>query len=212
MEPVTSPHPLFNSESRYNYFRSGFAPEDKIHGYFKELARRLRHGDPVDMEAGQTSISLVLLADAPEQVVPALGYAELDPPSASSEGTLPSEGTLRVRLQLTDLASRTVHLPASFRAFLLEPEVLDPLSRAIEAVGQSQEFVLRRVFAREVVADNLQVARILSGVPELEGTINTNGSGETSHLSVPSTQPSIGQLPDRVTVVVVIDHPREPAV
>jgi hypothetical protein len=209
MEPMPTRHPLFDPASQYSQARAGFAPEDKLRGYFRWLARCLRAETVQTLRLAAESgprPALVLLAGTPETVVPAQVEVQWTPRKNAP-------GALRVRLRLINPSalSGRLTLPAPFRAFLLEPEVVERLSQAIEAPGQAGESVLPRVFSAEVVAGNLEVARVLSAVPELEGIVNADGSGTTSLAAIPPTSPPVEVVPPAVTIVVVIDNPTEPA-
>jgi hypothetical protein len=66
-----------------------------------------------------------------------------------------------------------IHPGSPCRALLFEPEVVTRLDLALQTTTfRSPEDVLRQALRRETMNNNLEVARIISAVPELDGEVD----------------------------------------
>ena len=97
--------------------------------------------------------------------------------------------------------------PVTCRAFLIEPEVLARLEEVVQNaydVGSDQALI--HAFATKTVADNLDIARLLSAIPDLEGEAQDH---EIRFHRVPIAS-EFDTFPPRqgpLTVVLVFDVP-----
>jgi hypothetical protein len=94
------------------------------------------------------------------------------------------------------------------RAFLLEPEVVKRLAEALRMQGAPEHSILDRAFEREVVATNLETARILAAVPELEGEIK-DITLYSRPLPIPDGYDTFPPRAEPLQVVIVIDSERK---
>jgi hypothetical protein len=93
------------------------------------------------------------------------------------------------------------------RAFLCEPEVVKHLRLALDAAATSPTGeVLFQAFQPEAVADNVEVARLLSALPELDGIIHPPGEARFHRHPIPDGCSQFPPRPAPLSVVVVIDH------
>lgn len=212
--PLT--HAIFDSGSRYSVFRKGFCPPVKMDGYFRWLAHRARaratsapaspqdaamaSETPYAMAAARYEPSpyLILLAEAPGQPLKGSVVSQVREPTDS-----PRDLVLKVQLDIKDprLAGR---LPARFRVFLLDPEVRTRLLQAVNPETPDTQESLAAIFRHETVADNFEVARVLSAVPEADGIIGKDGYGQSEPQELTDMQPYVSQVPQGVTRVVLL--------
>jgi hypothetical protein len=99
--------------------------------------------------------------------------------------------------------------PLRCRAFLLEPEVFQRLREGLLPSLRAREHGLAffgEVFDRAVVAQNLEVARILSALPELEGTFTSPWNFAFRRLPVPDVCVRFPSRPGPINVIVVLDN------
>jgi hypothetical protein len=108
---------------------------------------------------------------------------------------------------MVDLYRMRLHRPASCRAFLIEPEVLARLQDMVQkACHVGPDKALDHAFAAETVAGNLDVARLLSAIPDLDGEVH---GAEIRFHRLPIAD-EFDTFPPRqgpLTVVLVFDDP-----
>src|ERR1043165_4456071 len=97
------------------------------------------------------------------------------------------------------------------RILLLAPETLDILRKSLTSEGRQlpqddDETTMRGLFSNEWLENSPAVARVLSALPALEGTIDTKGRGKARD-EVPSGLPN---APKRTWLIVVSDPPPPP--
>jgi hypothetical protein len=208
-------HALFDDGSLYNQFRAGFDPAEKLQGYFRWLALKsqahtiLAQGDspqpasepPLQM-AAEPAVPRELLRSAPVFLADEPGRYRLATVEVVLNRRKGETGSIRLLVRLAEPAGLAGRLPARFRAFLLDPEVIDRLRRAVGgSAGEPVPDTLQKVFLDETVAGNAEAALILSAVPEMEGVISVRGGGATDKEV---DLPVYAELPSHTTVALVL--------
>jgi hypothetical protein len=229
-------HPLFSPDSRYSRMRSSVRPENKMRGYFLWLgARAVRRGieartnhlpggalDQRALGLEEPQVNVLDVLEVRPLVLPLTfkGVAAVEAASRAKLFVVREEdgaNTLGLILRpvpdtLWDLLRERGRPLSACRAFLLEPEVVERLAAALQLPPErsSREHVLRRAFAPETLTDNVEVARILSAVPELEGECSALlRKASFRRLPVPATGDGFPPSPEPPAVVVTIDLPDE---
>jgi hypothetical protein len=97
--------------------------------------------------------------------------------------------------------------PLSCRAFLIEPEVLARLQEVVQkACDVAPDKALDHAFAAETVASNVDVARLLSAIPDLDGEVQ--GHKIRFHrLPIANEFDTFPPRQGPLTVVLVFDEP-----
>jgi hypothetical protein len=220
-------HPLFDSTSTYSRLREGAGPEYKRRGYFYwQKARAIRLGIPPRNGDESRQIDLCDLAsrivgkDAPDlRVTDALDIRPVCLGGGprfgeSTAGSLvlvrEAEGTRTMGMWL-ELDGRESSQPGSCRAFLIEPEVLARLQDVVQkACHIGPDNALDHAFAAETVAGNLDIARLLSAIPDLDGEVH--GAKIRFHrLPIADEFETFPPRQGPLTVVLVFDEPAAPA-
>lgn len=201
---------LFDDRSDYGRLRAGMKPEAKLRGFFHYLAvlQKNRTNElPSDAFAARTSTArntpnLVINAGSPDSTLESDVMVRLMP-SFGGRGRL----VLDFRVKDRDNAPPP---GTTCRAFLLTPGMIERLCGPDAA--RSPEMA-RKAFTKllsgEGDTDPLEAARILAAVPELEGEMETGGFGRFPHFELPEQASCVDELPERTTVIVVINTPRE---
>ncbi len=216
-------HPLFDLASAYSRMRKSVRPEYKMRGYFHwQKARAIRLGIPLlQHEDGRPPVLRDLASQIGEVDAGALRVTDaLDvSPVSLPRGTEPLDkgiGSLvLVReangAQSVGLCVRLdrVVFPSAVpcRAFLIEPEVLARLQDVVQrACEVGPDGALPCAFATETVAGHLEVARLLSAIPDLDG--EAQGNEICFHrLSIASEFDTFPPRQGPLTVVLVFDDP-----
>jgi hypothetical protein len=93
------------------------------------------------------------------------------------------------------------------RAFLIEPEGLQRLKEVVAKLsGWDQDDALAYAFDPEVVASNLEIARMLSAIPDMDGEV-IHGQLRFRRLPVPNDLDALPPRPGPLTIVLVPDWP-----
>jgi hypothetical protein len=172
------------------------------HGYLRWVART------IDRQAGTDPVSSDAFAQAAASYQPKHLYflsdgTEVTEAVRASQIEIivepPERPAVRLTFQLDNPAAVVGALPAPFQAFLLEPTVFARLGKAVECSISVPEALGEVISA---VGDNVEVARILSAVPELDGELAPDGCG-TATLVIPPLS-LVPKLPERVLVAVVL--------
>lgn len=210
---ISDKHALFDPGSKYNRLRAAVRPADKLRGYFHWLsaqpaappepggAGRVRGAAPMLLAAPAARAAgrrLVLRLDEPDEVVAA----------AVKPAVVPAEGGGK-QLELTvELHDHIPPYPVACRAFFIEPAVLSRLTTLDKSFADRPPLtVLQTVFRPEWVGYNLEAARILSALPEMDGTVDQDGAGAFDPAPLPDACRDITAIPERVYLVVAIDGP-----
>jgi hypothetical protein len=133
--------------------------------------------------------------------------AAAEPPDFFLSPNFYETRTIELRFCLSGKTAPGVRPPATYRALLLETAVLQRLARAVGDGGAPAADFLARALDHATVTDNPEVARILSAVPEMNGTM-TDALAATVTMKVPPEARGILKVPDSVHVAVVIDDKR----
>jgi hypothetical protein len=200
MTRSTSDHAFFDDTSLYMRLRARFLPGEKLRGYFQWL--REQH------EQAAAAASRWALAAAGNSVV-----VRLDDPSrpVTHHLTLPKGATLGARFRAEVSLDDDHDFPpdgSPFRLLLVSPAMLATLRRYLRedesplVLSLDSEAALRQLLGEDVLRSNLEAARVLSAVPELEGTFNERGYG-IAEGEVPFGSDN---LPHDVIPVVVYDR------
>jgi hypothetical protein len=223
-------HPLFDPASTYSRMRSSARPEYKMRGYFHwQKARAIRLGaspperEPGQEEERQSTLRLLTrrmavlgepggdfhVTDA-LRVVPVClprGRPDRDPFSGSLVLVAEAAGTRTVGLWLeTHEPTREGHRGAC-RAFLIEPEVLERIEDVVRKASEVEpDRALDHAFQAHIIAGNLDVARLLAALPDLDG----EARGPLIHFHRLPVAADFEVFPPRqgpLTVVLVFDDP-----
>jgi hypothetical protein len=216
---------LFDPASYYNRLRACIRTEDKLRGFFHWLTVRDRHaparGEPA-VRPGP--LRLVFSAERPEEALPADVRANFVPddrggvtfalavqlqqkPGDHLEQRVLGGDDLIAAVQLQQKPGDHPRKKTACRAYLLEQAVLGRLRSADPSLREAADDILiGKVFHNERVAANWEVARILSALPELEGTLDGQGRGDFRPFPLPENCP-IRSLPGDVHAVVVLGAP-----
>jgi hypothetical protein len=189
---------LFDPASYYNRLRACVRTEDKLRGFFHWLTVRDRHaparGEPA-VRPGP--LRLVFSAERPEEALPADVQAGFVPDDRGG-------AAFGLAVQLRQHPGDPPRKKTACRAYLLEQAVLGRLRSADPSLRDAADDILiGKVFHDERVAANWEVARILSALPELEGSLDERGRGDFQPFPLPENCP-IRSLPVDVHVVVVL--------
>jgi hypothetical protein len=220
---MTSKSSLFDPHSLYSRLRASIAPEDKMRGYFRWLQLEQQRAQSEDTRVRPLAAAqakqrhyLILQAARPQEPL----QAEMDVFIRRDED---GENRIHLSLGLAPQTDRPRHKTAC-RAYLLDPAVLELLQTVFAKWNKTGETFLRlarqhnkenvskkteavgKLFSSEFLNHNLEAARILSTVPELEGTVDERGQGDFRPIALAEDCPNI---PEHVYVVVVIDQPQE---
>lgn len=207
-EPITSEpshvHALFDPASRYNRLRLAAGLDDKMRGYFHWLRSRQDRKETVASSSGMATAP-------PRRLVVRLSQLETATPADVDVRFLPradQRKTIDVRLQLQKPKKYLVR----YRVWLMDPAFWQRLRKAEPSLSEepSAEGLLRLV-NDETLRSNLEVARILSAIPELEGSVDESGSGRCTALALPDSCDDIDALPEDVFVVIVLDKEAIPS-
>lgn len=223
---VPPEHPLVHPASLYSRMRASVHPEHKLRGAMHWLnarakRERLAQAFPlseedlrrlaVRLEEDKPGITVLDAQVAQVEVLLVLPDRQLFQGPISAQVLLVREEDGRRTLGLL------LDLPTAFggaeleggseewrcRAMLFEPEVVTRLRSVLDASpGVSENAVLRAAVEANVVAGNLEIARILSAVPELEGDGQlARGQLRFRRLSVLE---GMTQLPPRARMLSVV--------
>jgi hypothetical protein len=207
-------HSLFDPASRINSYRKSVSARDKMHGYLRWVARSAARQSETEIvpasafahaAATYPNKHLYFLSDGTD-VTGAVSASRIEVIAEP-----PERQAVRLRCQFDSSKVAVGKMPASFQAFLIEPTVLARLANAVghEAVvgdGMGVPTLLGEVLG--AVCDNIEVARILSTIPDLEGDLAPDGRGE-ARLELPSVLAGV-QVPERTLLMVVLaGEPRD---
>ncbi len=227
--PFQRRHPLFDPASLYGRMSSGASAEGKMRGYFHWIqARADREGLPAGPvgDSGRVSPSdrganaVGAPGDVPAVLDTIRVGALLGPVrECSAEGqrfhSVPAEWVILAGPRTTVWAGplgqqghsngEGTASRSSCRAFFFEPEVLQRLRSVLGEEQLQGPALLEKAFGRSAVAENLEVARILAGVPILQGELAlAGGAGTFEFQSVPVPDRFVHFPPRQAPVVLVL--------
>lgn len=197
---------LFDSRSVYGRMRASLKPEAKLRGFFHCLAvAKAKQGDPPHPPRARTKppgvAELIVRSTAPEQGLDADLSLDLAPGAGG--------GRLLVSFRIKDRAAIPPEGTAC-RALLLTAGMLERLCGA-EATRSSDAArkAVAGVLAGRSDSDPFETARILAALPEMDGKLDEGGFCKFKPFDLPEQAANVDHLPERMTVVVVIDRPRD---
>jgi hypothetical protein len=224
-ETVGLRHPLFDPSSAYGRMRASVRAEDKMRGYLHWLwVRAKRTQGPLPCASQRPEVERRELACRLEIVSGGPGIEVLDALEARAEALVagPTEAILPPRFfaDAELCLVREVGGPYTLglllwgaglfraahfrcRAFLLEPEVVERLE------GHLGGRPYLDAFHPDAVENNLEVARVLAAVPEMEGDWEGGRSPVCFHR-LPTTD-HYDLFPPRTETlqIVVVLHPAD---
>jgi hypothetical protein len=112
---------------------------------------------------------------------------------------LPNGTQRQFTVQLRDWTDTVTPLPADCRVFLLDPETVTQL------LATTNRTDIKEVFAPEVLAGNVELARVLSLAPVLDGVIGPDGKLTLPPLLLSDDFPDVQKLPPGAAVVLVVN-------
>lgn len=216
-------HPIFDPASMYNRLRRPFQPQEKLKGFFHwrrlqaervirpaSIADCLAASDRFPVKAGIATPAAAAAAPNPTPphtsvfVCESLdGQPVLRKPASAAVIELRIRRSIREQQpdRLTIDVNKLPHRNVPCRVFLIEAGVVEHLREAcLGLAAKDDPEVLERAFADECLGKDLEVARILSAVPDLDGEVNRYGYVHIE-AQVPAGTPG---LDDRVFVVLVV--------
>lgn len=224
-------HPLFDPTSAYSRMRKSLRPEYKMRGYLHwQKSRAIRLGLPLVQRQfrNEAEFEMYLLdlsgtvwrcassANPPFDSSPALRVTDafdVRPVCLIGDAGVESGKATLVLVHEAD-GSQTVGLCGQFepkvghslcRAFLIETEVSRRLQEVVRKVsGVAVNDAIAHAFAAETVAKEMDVARLLSAIPDLDGEL-VEGKWRFQRLPIASTFESFPPRREPLTVVIVVE-------
>jgi hypothetical protein len=199
-------HPFFDPASTYCRMRKSARPEYKMRGYFHwQKARAIRLGLPPGTRELKRHIPAGIEVTDAVDVRPVCLLGELRYSVAVESLFLAreSDGTRTVGMFVTGSELES-HQPVCCRAFLIEPEVL---ARLQEVVGEvDPDNAISRAFTAETIATNLELARLLAAIPDLDGEVQDREI-RFHRLPIADEFDTFPPRPGPLMVVLVCDNP-----
>lgn len=197
---------FFDENSLYNRFREGFAPGQKVYGFFEYRAFEASEPKAIQLApAGQRTKNAAGARSAPTGLA-ARGQVPLLVLSAQSPGV--TEGGKKVSVRVRRLARRTT-LKAEIagllerstvrgsRILLVHRKSLDRLRKVAPSLDpEDDEKALRTLITDEMLTGNPEVARLVANLPDLDGHWQEN----RIEAEIPDNSPDL----TRDTYVVVV--------
>lgn len=200
-------HAFFSPTSQYNTFRSNERPEHKLYGYF--WTRRQVDADSAPVTIATSAVERTAARTRPAPTTLAMGSSpiaafrigpdavdELAPPSHLSRlQAQDGRVVFELRLGSLDIPDRPC------RALLIHRRVLDHFRKVDERlVGLANWDVIKAVIQDRFLDGNPKIAALLSGVPDLDATIDHLGRVVFPSYTVPVGSPEL----DNSTYIVIV--------
>jgi hypothetical protein len=208
---------IFDPKSDYNRMRSFFKEELKLRGLFYEL-KAAREAQPQpglapglaadDLAADDLAAAALETTDRCELVWLASDPGrEVDAKIVDRFISDDETTRLWIRIRLLDQAAHRAR-KARCRVFLLTAGMIEQICgpNALQSRDWTRS-ALRHLFEGKSQGEAREIARVLSAVPELSGTIDSAGECELS-FDLPAQAGDFDSMPEVRAIVVVIDRAR----
>jgi hypothetical protein len=200
MHSIHLPHIIFDPASQYNRMRRACDPHEKLVGFFDWLDHMKKRGvaPPIQVKKMVAALGpLVIRLDNIDKHVQA--YVEVP-----RGDILPARYEVRFQLPKTDWPPPETPC----RVFLLEPETFNRLRENLAAENRplpddDDEEAIRLLLREDFLENSAEATRVLSALPELNGTVGAEGQGSAS-AEVPFGCPNV---PKGTHIIVVYERP-----